>query len=255
MLLVYYSLHAPLERLRLALPPSSCGARGPGRRRAAERARAASAGVTLRPAALVSWRGVALLGVPARVRCGRERILLPFPLLHRLPALRPWNVNLINYLRPLLIVLLSPLVLPGSRLRPNICSARRWAWRRLLDRHGCRLPPATQHMPATRLRRRSAYLGALFAAHPASTAFPVGRAFCLLSGCWRWVYFTAGGSLQAFTALTPLSGCSYFWWARPDGSGLFLLDAVSSAATRADRAWPYLPPALHPQPGAFRRQA
>lgn len=139
------------------------------------------------------------------------------------------ETNLINYLWPLLIVVLTPLLLPGTRLRAShILGA-------LLGLLGAALI-ATGGKPDLQFQYLSGYAAALGAALTWAVYslltkrlphFPTDTvgAFCLLSGLLSLgIYFLRGGSWPEIAAVTPLNwlflilvgigpmGASFFLW-------------------------------------------
>jgi len=210
-------------------------------------------GVTLLASGLVSLARRAGWRVPARVLLvGVGGIFgyhfLYFTAFASAPAV---EVNLINYLWPLLIVLLSPLVLPGARLRPNhLLGALLGMAGAGLIATGGRLHLQSQHLPGYAAAAGAALTWALYSLLTRRLPpFPTGSvgAFCLLSGLLALgVYFLAGGSLQAVTALTPAQWMFLLLvGAGPMGAAFFFWDAaLKRGDPRGIGALAYLTPLL-----------
>jgi len=139
------------------------------------------------------------------------------------------EANLINYLWPLLIVFLSPLVLPGTKLRTHhILGA-------LVGLAGASLiaTGGKPHLQVTYLAGYGAALGAavIWALYSLLTKrlppFPTDSigVFCLISGMLSFgIYFINGGSTQEISTIAPLQwlflilvgigpmGAAFFFW-------------------------------------------
>jgi drug/metabolite transporter (DMT)-like permease len=139
------------------------------------------------------------------------------------------ETNLINYLWPLLIVILSPLVLPGTRLRPNhiLGAITGLAGASLIATGG------KPNLQLVYLTGYSAALGAsvIWAVYSLMTKrlppFPTDTigAFCLISGVLSLgIYFLQGGTLGEIATVTPGQwvflilvgigpmGAAFFFW-------------------------------------------
>jgi drug/metabolite transporter (DMT)-like permease len=118
------------------------------------------------------------------------------------------EVNLINYLWPLLIVALSPLLLPGYRLSwRHILGALLGLGGAVLIATGGRFSPQTRYLIGYLLAGATALTWALYSLLtkrlPRFPTETVG-VFCLLSGLLAWAgHFASGGSLVDLGALTP----------------------------------------------------
>ena len=161
------------------------------------------------------------------------------------------ETNLINYLWPLLIVILSPLVLAGTRLRPHHIAGA------VLGLAGAGLI-ATGGKPNLQLVYLTGYAAALGAAVTWAMyslltkrlpPFPTDSigAFCLISGILSiGIYFSDGGTLKAVTAVQPrqwlfliLAGIG------PMGAAFFFWDAaLKRGDPRAIGSLAYLTPLL-----------
>jgi drug/metabolite transporter (DMT)-like permease len=139
------------------------------------------------------------------------------------------ETNLINYLWPLLIVILSPLVLPGTRLRPHHIAGA------ILGLAGASLI-ATGGKPNLQLVYLTGYASALGAAVTWAfyslltkrlPPFPTDSigAFCLISGILSMgIYFINGGNWYGIVSVQPLQwlflilagigpmGAAFFFW-------------------------------------------
>jgi ribosomal protein S26 len=142
-------------------------ARAPHRQRAVVAARPAVANPRIHPAA-------------RHLRAVR----LPLPLFVALRTAPPLEANLVNYLWPLLIVVLAPLLLPGVRLRPVhvVAAVAGFSGAALAIVGGRRVSGDLSWGYLAAPARRSS--GRLLARHPAVAAFPTRRhrLFGLVSG-------------------------------------------------------------------------
>lgn len=118
------------------------------------------------------------------------------------------EVNLINYLWPLLIVALSPLLLPGYRLTwRHIAGALLGLGGAALIATGGKFGLQTRYLIGYLLAAATALTWALYSLLtkrlPQFPTETVG-VFCLLSGLVAWIgHFSTGGSLADLVALTP----------------------------------------------------
>ncbi|NPV75436.1 MAG: DMT family transporter [Anaerolineae bacterium] len=210
-------------------------------------------GVTLLTSGLVSLARRAGWRVPARVfLVGVGGIFgyhfLYFTAFAGAPAV---EVNLINYLWPLLIVLLSPLVLPGARLRPNhLLGALLGMAGAGLIATGGSLRLQTQYLPGYAAAAGAALTWALYSLLtrrlPPFPTDSVG-AFCLLSGLLALgAYFLSGGNFQAVAALTLTQWIFLLLvGAGPMGAAFFFWDAaLKRGDPRGIGALAYLTPLL-----------
>lgn len=142
------------------------------------------------------------------------------------------EVNLINYLWPLLIVVLSPLVLSGYRLGPrHVLGALLGLAGAALIATGGRFSLQAQYLSGYLLAAATALTWALYSLLtkrlPRFSTETVG-AFCLISGLLAWnAYFLAGGSPAEMASLPPGA-----WLALvlvglgPMGAAFYLWDAA-----------------------------
>jgi drug/metabolite transporter (DMT)-like permease len=194
--------------------------------------------------ALPTWRqwrvppGTVLLGVYGLFGFH----LLLFMALRRAPAV---EANLINYLWPLLIVVLAPLLLPGLRLTPrHVAGALLGLAGAALVITGGRWTLSSSYWPGYLLAAGSAFIWATYSLGTRRvTAFPTGAVglFCLLSGLL---------ALACHAALEPAYAPTASQWlliavlaVGPMGAAFFLWDAaLKRGDARAIGALSYLTP-------------
>ena len=117
------------------------------------------------------------------------------------------ETNLLNYLWPLLIVVLTPLLLPGTRLKSNhILGALLGLAGAGLIASGGKFSLQAEYLPGYAAAVGAALTWAVYSLLtrrlPPFPTDTVG-AFCLISGLLSFaIFFLGGGSLQNFTVLT-----------------------------------------------------
>jgi drug/metabolite transporter (DMT)-like permease len=139
------------------------------------------------------------------------------------------ETNLINYLWPLLIVVLSPMVLPGVRLKANHIFGAMigMAGASLIATQG-RLELNVDYLPGYAAALGAAVLWALYSLLTKRLPpFPTDSigAFCLISGLISFgLFFIGGGNVMEIAAIQPLEwvflilvgigpmGAAFFFW-------------------------------------------
>ena len=139
------------------------------------------------------------------------------------------ETNLINYLWPLLIVVLSPLVLPGVRLKANhiFGAVLGMAGAGLIATQG-RLDLNVSYLPGYAAALGAAILWALYSLLTKRLPpFPTDSigVFCLISGMLSFgIYYINGGGAQEISTIVPLQwlflvlvgigpmGAAFFFW-------------------------------------------
>lgn len=143
------------------------------------------------------------------------------------------EANLINYLWPLLIVMLSPFYLPGYHLRPHhLVGACLGLAGASLILSGGKLQPNLAYLPGYLLMIGAAVIWASYSLLTKRLPpFPTGAvgAFCLASGVFSLFFFALSGGFSKF----PLSNLSQSdWWALiitglgPMGAAFYAWDAA-----------------------------
>ena len=142
------------------------------------------------------------------------------------------ETNLINYLWPLLIVLFSPLLLAGTRLRANhilgaICGLAGAS----LIATGGKTNLQVQYLPGYAAALGAAVTWAVYSLLTKRLSpFPTSSvgAFCLISGLLSLsIYFIQGGSLDTIGMVTSMQWFFLIWVGiGPMGAAFFLWDAA-----------------------------
>jgi len=139
------------------------------------------------------------------------------------------EVNLINYLWPLLIVVLTPLILPGTRLRPNhVIGALFGLAGAALIATGGKMHLQLQYLPGYAAAISAALIWAVYSLLTKRLPpFPTDAVgvFCLISGLLSLgIYFLSGGTLAQVARVSssqwiflllvgigPMGAAFFFW--------------------------------------------
>ncbi len=161
------------------------------------------------------------------------------------------ETNLLNYLWPLLIVVLTPLILPGTHLRTHhILGAGLGLAGAALIASGGKFHIDMQYLPGYAAAIGAAVTWAVYSLLTKRLPpFPTDSigAFCLISGLLSLgIYFIQGGSLQQISTVQPVEWLFLILVGLgPMGASFFLWDAaLKRADPRAIGSLAYLTPLL-----------